>query len=390
MYFQTLDDKAECVGVYKNGNLYFEDFPSDLKRTWKYTGSIDDDSVEYAWLIAGGKTLQEVVPPDLISELEKIERRMNAFYKSFKIAKINFNDHCIYDLIPNDSLTQFCEIKNKITKYVFDNFDKPLCYDHLNDVQKLLHKIKYQKLNLSAENCRHLFASTPNRRKIQELIKNYNYIDYNLFGTVTGRLTTNPASFPVLTLKKELRSIIKPNNDLFVSLDYNGAEIRTLLDLCEQPQPDEDIHAWNARHLFEQQIEREEAKVRFFAWLYDPSSSDIKTNYYDREKVLKKWYDGEFVTTPYGRKIKVDERRAFNYLIQSTTADRVLKKAVEIDKFLLPHKSFVSHVLHDEIVIDYDDNDRDIIVELRNIFEDGYMSSMRGGKDYYNLSELKI
>ena len=27
MYFQTLDDKQECVGVYTNGKLYFDTFP---------------------------------------------------------------------------------------------------------------------------------------------------------------------------------------------------------------------------------------------------------------------------------------------------------------------------------------------------------------------------
>jgi len=390
MYFQTLDDKSECVGIYKNGQLHFENFPSNLKKTWKYTGSINDDTVEYAWLLTNGKSLHDAAPDDLLGEFKKIDRKMNAFYKSFKIAKINFHDHCIFDLIPKDSLMEFCEIKNKITKHVFENYEKPDCYDHLNKVQKLLHKIKYQKLNLNSTECRHLFASTSNRKKINELIKNYNYIDYNLFGTVTGRLTTHSNSFPILTLKKELRSIIKPNNDLFISLDYNGAEIRTLLDLCGQAQPDEDIHEWNARHLFEQEIEREEAKVRFFAWLYDPSSKDIKTSYYDREKVLKKWYDGKHVITPYGRKIKVEERKAFNYLIQSTTADRVLEKAVEIDVLLSSRKSYISHVLHDEIVIDYCDEDRDIIFEIRSVFEDGYKSSIRGGKDYYNLSKVEI
>ena len=36
MYFQTLDDKGECVGVYKDGKLYFQDLPTGLERTWKY------------------------------------------------------------------------------------------------------------------------------------------------------------------------------------------------------------------------------------------------------------------------------------------------------------------------------------------------------------------
>jgi len=59
MYFQTLDDKTECVGVYKNGNLHFDDIPSDLLRTWKYTGSVTGDDIEYASLLCGGLSLEE-------------------------------------------------------------------------------------------------------------------------------------------------------------------------------------------------------------------------------------------------------------------------------------------------------------------------------------------
>ncbi len=57
-------------------------------------------------------------------------------------------DHCVFDLIPHDFLVQFCEIKNKITEHVFETYDKPDNYEHLDAVYKLLHKIRYQKLNL--------------------------------------------------------------------------------------------------------------------------------------------------------------------------------------------------------------------------------------------------
>jgi hypothetical protein len=186
--------------------------------------------------------------------------------------------------------------------------------------------------------------------------------------------------------------MIKPNNDLFVCLDYNGAEVRTLLELCDEPQPTDDIHEWNSRHLFEQEIERDECKVRFFAWLYDPSSDDIKSAHYDRKKVLDKWYVDGYISTPYGRKIEVEERKALNYLLQSTTSDRVLSKAVEIDRYLVKNncKSYISHIVHDELVIDYSDEDRNHISKIKEIFEDGYLCNLTAGKDYYNLKELKI
>ena len=48
---------------------------------------------------------------------------------------------------------------------------------------------------------------------------------YDVWGSVTGRLTTKPDSFPILTLNKGFRSLIAPNNDLFVELDANDKQL---------------------------------------------------------------------------------------------------------------------------------------------------------------------
>ena len=391
MYFQTLDDKTECVGVYAEGKLEFDSIPQGLTRTWKYTGSITDPSVEYAWLYANGARLEQVCPEDLQERLTAAQKRFRAYRKSFEIGKIDLREHCFFDLVPESFLMEFCEIKNQVTEHVFENYEKPLNYNLLSDFEKLLHKIRYQNLNLNKEGCRQLYVSSVGRRKANELMKNNYFIDYNLFGTVTGRLTTRPKSFPILTLKKEFRKLIKPHNDWLISLDYNGAEVRTLLHLSGHQQPKVDIHEWNVKHLFDNEVDRDTAKTLFFGWLYNPESDAIQTKYYNREKVLDKWYDGGYINTPFKRKIKVDERRALNYLIQSTTSDRVLERAVKIDEFLQNKKSFISHIVHDEIVIDLSDEDRDELPWIKQIFEnDNFMANVQAGKNYLELEELKI
>ena len=120
----------------------------------------------------------------------------------------------------------------------------------------------------------------------------------------------------------------------------------------------------------------------------------METNYYDREKVLDRYYDGEYINTIFGRRIKVEPRKAFNYLIQSTTADLVIERAIAIDEFLNDTKSFISHIVHDEIVIDFADEDRELIPHVREIFSSNrlanFMVNLKAGKDYFYLKKLSL
>lgn len=399
MYFQALDDKTNCIGIYFDGRLIFDEsmFPDTLSgmKTWKYSGSIRED-VEYAWFYAGGKGLDEVCPENLSKELSLNQSKLLAFKKAFDIAKIDFREHCFFELVPHDYLRSFLDIKNKITEHVIESYEKPETYDHLIAVEKLLYKIRYNELNVSNKDCRNLFVGTNSRISAQKILKGPRYIDYNIYGTKTGRLTTQANSFPILTMKKELRALLKPKNDWFISLDYNGAEVRTVLSLLEKAQPDYDVHEWNMentlKHLSPK--DRESAKTIFFAWLYNPNSKKIERSIYDREAILDQYYDGSKVTTPFGRKIVVDKQKSLNYIIQSTTADLVNDRAVAIDKFLDDKESFVSHIVHDEVVIDMPDNERHLIPEVRDIFSnnklDIFKTNLKAGKDYYNLGDLNL
>jgi|TARA_R110000824_G_scaffold160957_2_gene335970 hypothetical protein len=395
MIFQTLDDKQQCVGVYVDGRLHFEEFPKDLHQTWKYSAFTKNDDIEYAWIQCGGLSMEKACPDRLQEELETASRKFRAYLRSFELGKINLREHCVFELIPEDFLMQFCEIKNKITQHVFENYEKPQNYEHLKEASRILYKIKHQDLHINNKDCKNLFLKSASRKDAQKILNGPNYIDYDLYGTATGRLTTKPGSLPILTMKKQLRKLIKPTNDWFLSLDYNGAEIRTLLSLSGKDQPEDDIHAWNLVNILKRSdMPREEAKTIFFSWLYNPESKIINTEYYDRKKVLDKWYDGEYISTPFHRRIPVDERRAFNYLIQSTTADLVIERASAIDRFLEGKRSFISHIVHDEIVIDLDNSEREIVSEIKDIFANNklgkFMVNIHAGQDYFDLNELRI
>lgn len=94
MIFQTLDDKSECVGVYLDGKLHFDNIPDGLTKTWKYTGSIQDPGVQYAWLYCKGRALQSVCPEDLKPDFIELQKTFKAYLKSFQIARIDLHQNC--------------------------------------------------------------------------------------------------------------------------------------------------------------------------------------------------------------------------------------------------------------------------------------------------------
>ena len=220
------------------------------------------------------------------------------------------------------------------------------------------------------------------------------YIKYNMYGTKTGRLTTTKASFPILTLDKTYRSILKPKNDWFFELDYNAAELRTLLALSDCEQPVEDLHAWNQKVLGGD-LSREEVKKSIFGWLYNPyAKNSAFENTYNREAIKKKYWDGTHVNTCYNRRIESDEYHSLNYIIQSTFSDLLLRQAVKVDKILKGRKTKVAFMIHDSIVLDFAEEDSDLLNEVYHGFADTELGTFKtramAGKNFGDLKELWI
>ena len=188
--------------------------------------------------------------------------------------------------------------------------------------------------------------------------------------------------------------MVKPTNDWFLELDFNSAEIRTLLALSNKEQPEQDIHEWNIDNVFGGGITREEAKKSIFAWLYNPDSKSAANKYYDRDYVKDKYWDGTKLKTFFGREIESDEHHAVNYIIQSTTSDLFLKRMVEISKILKESKSQIAFCVHDSLVIDLHDEDKHLVPEIKRVFGQTdlgkFKVNLSAGKNYGELKELKI
>ena len=151
-YFVTLDDKESCVGVYSDGELHFGEVPVDLHYTWRPSASLTSISAadaEFAYFYANGKSLSDVCPPHLKEGWEGILKRMEAYKNSFRIAKVNLQDHCLFDLIPKQYLTRYCDLKTEIIKHVFKTHVKPENYDFMRSLSEMLQEMQKQKIHLN-------------------------------------------------------------------------------------------------------------------------------------------------------------------------------------------------------------------------------------------------
>jgi hypothetical protein len=404
MVIQIMDDKEQCFGIYTNGAFHYNKSTLGLVNqtiyAWSYNEKVNqitestETSVEYLHLWTEGQNISEACPEHLSARYNTVEKKIKAHFNSFRQAKVHLSDVCFYELVPQKQLEHYYDCRNEICEWILENREKPNNYRHLHDTYRTIIDISSRKLNIN----KHKLYNLRNKDfKARSMWKRFGEdsnitVNYNIFGSVTGRLTTKPDSFPIMNIKTELRDIVRPTNDVFIELDFNAAEIRTLISLSKQQQPEGDIHEFNQKEIFEGAT-REEAKTRFFAWLYNRGSKAIQSDFYSRERVLGEYYREGNIHTPFGRKIECGEFHALNYLLQSTSSDNCMDRVNKINKFLIGTKSHVAFTVHDCVVIDMSFEDRNLIPQIKQIFEDTklghFMSSVHIGRDLGNMEKLE-
>ena len=390
MLFQAITVENKDI-IFANGKIHTTSIPK-LTKTWSYSPSLDK-GVEYAEFRCGGLGLDEVCPEHIKDRWEAAKEKVKSHCRACIESRIDITGGKFYNFLPQSALLEYLQVKNEITQYVFDNFPKPENYDFLFELQKVLTEIETNRVKLDLTPLRsksHDFRTNQFYNKVKRLKP---YVRYNLFGTKTGRLTTKKGSFPILTMDKNYRQILTPQNDIFVELDYNAAELRTLLHMSGEDQPQQDIHDWNIANIFPQIADREVAKKRVFSWLYNPIAEDKDLEqYYNRSLILKNHWDGDKIVNPFGREIEADAKHALNYIIQSTTSDLFLRRILELAKLLESKKSFISFLIHDSVVIDLDKSEKHLIQEIADTFAktdfSKFLVNMKAGKNYGEMKDI--
>lgn len=400
MLFQSLDDKKDCVGIYANGELYFHDAPTDLTATWGYSSHLVDMDIQYAQLYVMGKSLDDVCPPELKSQWTAINKKLYSFVTSFIESKVSLKENCIYDLTPPRFLKEYCELKNRICEHVFQTYSKPKEYEFYREFTQFIDGIRNRELNLDrAWLAEKLYD--PQAKALWEAVGGgATTVKYNMFGSITGRLTTEKGSFPILTLSKKYREVIKPTNNWFVELDLNAAELRVAQALLSRKQVIGDFHQWSADNIFRGELTRSEAKETATQWLYNSQSKNARkydtelSQFYNKTALVAMYWDGSKISTPFGREIDSDEYHAVSYLNQSTLIDLFHRQILKVHNLLKDKKSFISLTVHDSVLIDLADEDKPMLPEIIKTLSDTkwgkFPASVKIGADYGNMKKMKI
>ena len=399
MLFQTFDDKQECVAVYCNDQLTVGEIPDNPTKTWSYAQYLKGRDIQYASIYAEGASIGDACPQELKSEWEDVTHKMMAFATSFKESKVSLRENCYLDLMPRHFLVRFCDIKNRITKHILETRQKPEEYSFYREMQEFVTDIKYRPLNIDLNEIVAGVADPRTLEFYQKVSNSSNYISYNIFGSVTGRLTTEKDSFPWLTMPARYRKIIKPTNDWIVTIDMNAAEIRTILALLGHEQVDGDLYDWIDTTMFDGQLGRTIIKKVVTSWLYGSNSPEfvqhqqVLEKLFDKQKLRQMYWDGQYVNTPFGRKIAADEYHSISYLGQSTFIDLFHRQVLKVDKFLENKKTKILGLLHDECIIDLADEDKADLKEILSIFGDTrygkYKTKVKIGTNFGDVRELK-
>jgi len=405
MIFQTLDDKTECVGIYTDNRLIFDadEFPENLTTTWKYAPYLRDKDIEYISLYLEGSPLTEHVPEYLQDDWSDIAQKIAAFKRSLSLSKVDMMENCFFDLVPSRFLVEFCEVKNKITQHIIKTVPRPKRYEFYKHVSMLLEDIRNQHVKTEPRILNSYVQDPKLGSHARKLLECNPYVHYNQFGTKTGRLTTAKNTFPILTMNKVFRSAVLPTNDCYIELDFNGAEVRTLLGILGKPQPTEDVHDYHLNKIFTNLTTRDQAKVAFFAWLYgsraaakSPEAAELE-RFYSKQQLLDQYWKDNTIITPFRKEIRdVDHHHALNYLVQSTAAELTLKQALKIDHVLRTRGtgSRIAFLIHDAIVLDMKNEDMHLYKILHKLMSSTnfgtFEVNVKRGKTLGSLKEEKI
>jgi hypothetical protein len=278
-------------------------------------------------------------------------------------------------IIKNNPITLQFEFQNNNTTEIFHEIEKNgIKLDKNCFIEHYKDKIDHPEFNIS---------------------KGRIYTQYNLYTTTSRPSNTfNNINFAALNKDNGERKCYKPENDVFIEIDFQGYHPRLIGELVNFEFPkDKNTYEYLGEILG---VSKQEAKELTFKQLY----GGVWNEYQDKPffKQVNMFIDNIWDTYQYGNSYttankificgdeNVARNKLFNYIVQSYETSNNVHLLRPVLDYLEYKKTKLVLYTYDAFLFDYSKEDGNIISDLTKILE--YPVSIKQGKSYHGLINL--
>lgn len=291
----------------------------------------------------------------------------------------------------------------------------------------VLEKLANQGVEIAKKIISWRTLSKLNSTYVEGLLNAFNYqtsrihTSYSMVGAATGRLSSSDPNLQNIPIKTEdgrkiRQAFVASENHILASLDYSQIELRLLAHFADVPALREafisgvDIHTQTASDVFNIPVVeitpelRRKAKMVNFGIIYGISpfglAQQLKLSNQEASQIINAYFnkypgidaymkncrvmakENGFVKTILGRKLHINgildknpmvrnfaERQAINAPLQGSNADIIKKAMIEIHAFLSDKSTKMLLQVHDELVFEIPESEKNIVFEIKSIME---------------------
>ena len=217
------------------------------------------------------------------------------------------------------------------------------------------------------------------------LSKSRIYTQYNLYNTTSRPSNTyNSINFAALNKEDGERICYKPDNDMFIEIDFQGYHPRLIGELIGFDFPkDRNTYDYLGELLG---VSQQEAKELTFKQLYGGVWSEYQNKPFFKNVVAyvdDLWDTLQFIRDDLD---KMTPHKLLNYVVQSKETSTNVKLLEKVFDYLKNKKTKIVLYTYDAFLFDYNKEDNNIIQELINILE--YPVSIKQGTSYHGLTKI--
>lgn len=220
------------------------------------------------------------------------------------------------------------------------------------------------------------------------------YTHYNLYTTTSRPSNTfNSVNFAALNKDDGERMCYKPENDMFVEMDFQGYHPRLIGEMVEWHFPkDKNTYEMLGQLL---NVSQQDAKELTFKQLYGGVWSEYQ--YKPFFKDVNMFIDDMWDTYQYGGKYETENKifipdadiskaKLFNYIVQSKETSTNVELLEKVLDYLKGKKTKIVLYTYDAFLFDYSKEDGDILQDIVNMLE--YPVTIKQGNTYHGLTKI--